>query len=64
MESKDNSRENVYVDKVKLFGKEMERNYITHEEIMKGGQLHFKMDAGPNRSRGTVPEAFPYSMSR
>ena len=64
VESKDNSRENVYVDKVKLFGKEMERNYITHEEIMKGGQLHFKMDAVPNRSRGTVPEAFPYSMSR
>jgi predicted alpha-1,2-mannosidase len=63
VESKDNSLENVYVAKVKLFGKELERNYITHEEIMKGGQLLFKMGSDPNRSRGTESEAYPYSMS-
>ena len=63
VESKDNSRVNVYVEKVKLFGKVMEKNYITHEEIMKGGQLLFKMGSDPNKKRGTETGAFPYSMS-
>jgi predicted alpha-1,2-mannosidase len=63
VESHGNSSKDVYVGKVKLFGREMEKNYITHEQIMKGGQLLFKMDSSPNRSRGTKPEAFPFSMS-
>ncbi|HRW86438.1 MAG TPA: GH92 family glycosyl hydrolase, partial [Bacteroidales bacterium] len=53
VEAKDNSRDNVYVDKVKLFGRELKRNYITHDEIMKGGQLLFRMSGEPNLSRGT-----------
>jgi predicted alpha-1,2-mannosidase len=64
VESKDNSRQNAYVQKVKLFGKEMEKNYITHREIMKGGQLLFRMGPDPNRRRGTETGAFPYSMSK
>jgi predicted alpha-1,2-mannosidase len=64
VESHGNSREDVYVEKVKLFGKELEKNFITHEQIMKGGQLLFKMASEPDRSRGTKEEAFPYSMSR
>jgi predicted alpha-1,2-mannosidase len=64
IESQGNSRENVYVEKVKLFGRELERNFITHEQIMKGGQLLFKMASEPNKSSGTEEEAFPYSMSR
>ena len=64
IESNGNSREDVYVDKVKLFGKELEKNFITHEQIMKGGQLLFKMASEPDRSRGTEPEAVPFSMSR
>ena len=64
IESQGNSRESVYVEKVKLFGRELERNYITHKEIMKGGQLLFKMTSEPNKRRGTEDEAVPYSMSR
>jgi predicted alpha-1,2-mannosidase len=64
VESKDNGSDKVYVEKVKLFGKELEKNYITHDEIMKGGQLLFKMTSEPDKSRGTKEEAFPYSMSR
>ncbi|HPR11981.1 MAG TPA: GH92 family glycosyl hydrolase, partial [Bacteroidales bacterium] len=63
VEAKDNSRDNVYVDKVKLFGRELKRNYITHDEIMKGGQLLFRMSGEPNLSRGTEVKAAPYSMS-
>ncbi|MCU0457340.1 MAG: GH92 family glycosyl hydrolase, partial [Bacteroidales bacterium] len=39
VEAHGNSESDVYVEKVRLFGKELERNYITHREIMKGGQL-------------------------
>ena len=64
VESHGNSPKDVYVGKVKLFGKEMGKNFITHEQIMKGGQLLFRMDSSPDRSRGTEPEAVPFSMSR
>ena len=63
VESKDNSPENVYVEKANLFGRDLDRNYITHEEIMSGGQLLLKMSHEPNMLRGVKQEAFPYSMS-
>jgi len=63
VESHGNSRQDVYAGKVKLFGKELDKNYITHEQIMKGGQLLFKMASEPDKNRGTKEEAVPYSMS-
>jgi predicted alpha-1,2-mannosidase len=64
IEASGNSRENIYVQKTKLFGKSLERNYILHDEILKGGQLLFKMGSYPEKGRGTDEEAYPYSMSR
>lgn len=64
VEAHHNTGKNIYVDKVKLFGNELGKNYITHSQVMKGGQLLFKMAPEPNRSRGTKEESFPYSMSR
>jgi predicted alpha-1,2-mannosidase len=58
-----NSYENVYVDKVTLNGKVYDKNYIRHNDIMNGGKLQFDMTQTPNRSRGTLPESFPYSFS-
>ncbi len=37
------SDKNVYVEKVLLNGKPLNRRYITHSEIMKGGELTFYM---------------------
>ena len=37
--AKNQSPQNVYVQKVVLNGKTLNRNYITHEEIMGGGEL-------------------------
>ncbi|MBR1872335.1 MAG: GH92 family glycosyl hydrolase [Bacteroidales bacterium] len=39
----DNSPEHIYIDKVKLNGKILERDYILYSEIMKGGTLEFFM---------------------
>jgi predicted alpha-1,2-mannosidase len=63
IEASDNSSKNIYVQKVKLFGRTLERNYILHKEIQKGGQLLFKMGSDPDMSRGIEKEDFPYSMS-
>ncbi|UCE03759.1 MAG: GH92 family glycosyl hydrolase, partial [Candidatus Latescibacterota bacterium] len=54
----------VYVDEVWLNGKRLERSYITHDEVVGGGELRFMMSDRPNRERGTGPETLPYSMSR
>jgi len=57
------SAANRYVGGVTLNGRALERVYLTHAEIMAGGELRFRMQAAPNRSWGTGPAARPYSMS-
>ncbi len=47
VEAIDQSDKNVYVKKVMLNGQLLNRLYITHEEIMKGGKLSFYMSAKP-----------------
>jgi predicted alpha-1,2-mannosidase len=47
IEAVDQSDKNVYVKKVLLNGQALDRRYITHEEIMKGGILTFYMRARP-----------------
>ena len=43
IEAKDQGPKNVYVKKVTLNGQPLNRRYITHEEIMAGGNLVFYM---------------------
>ncbi len=43
------SDKNVYVKKVELNGKALDRQFITYEEIMKGGRLTFYMSGKPKR---------------
>ncbi|MBB6610571.1 glycoside hydrolase family 92 protein [Pontibacter sp. Tf4] len=63
IEAPDNSKENLYIQKATLNGKKFEKNWISHEDIMKGGKLKIKMGAEPNMSRGTQADAVPYSFS-
>jgi putative alpha-1,2-mannosidase len=48
--ARNNSEQNVYVQKVMLNGKELNRPYILHEEITNGGELVFEMGNQPNRN--------------
>ncbi|MCB1570570.1 MAG: glycoside hydrolase family 92 protein, partial [Xanthomonadales bacterium] len=52
-----------YIGSVTLDGKPLDRSFIRHEEIMAGGDLHFTMQAEPNRQWATDAKARPYSMS-
>jgi predicted alpha-1,2-mannosidase len=49
MEALQQSERNVYVKKVTLNGKPLDRRYITHAEIMAGGKLVFHMTGRPAR---------------
>ena len=44
------SGKNIYVQSMQLNGKAYEKNYITHEDIMKGGELVFTMASTPLKS--------------
>lgn len=41
------SKDNKYIQEVKLNGEVLKRSYITHEEIMSGGTLELAMGANP-----------------
>lgn len=44
------SKENKYIQEVKLNGQQLDRSYITHREIMDGGTLEFTMGPEPNKT--------------
>ncbi|TDU43053.1 putative alpha-1,2-mannosidase [Gelidibacter sediminis] len=46
----DNSKDNIYIQSISLNGKTIQRNHITHKEIMAGGTLVFKMGDTPNKN--------------
>jgi predicted alpha-1,2-mannosidase len=58
-----NNKKNIYVHEIKLNGKKIDRNYIRHEELLKGGALIFRMGPEPDKKRGTDEKSFPFSMS-
>lgn len=47
--AKNQSKENVYVQKVELNGKTLQRPFIKHSDIMNGGELKFYMTNEPNK---------------
>ncbi len=58
-----NSKENKYIQSATLNGQPFDRTWITHEEILKGGELVFKMGPEPNKKWGTGKNAVPPSMT-
>lgn len=45
-----NSDKNMYIQSVKLNDKELNRTYITHNELISGGKLELEMGAEPNKN--------------
>jgi predicted alpha-1,2-mannosidase len=63
IEAPENNESNIYIRKITLDGKTLDRNYITHNELTAGGRLIFRMTDKPDRKRGIVEKSYPYSMS-
>lgn len=59
-----NSKDNFYVGRLTVDGKDYEKNYLTHSQLLNGVQINFDMVAQPNKQRATAPEDAPYSYSR
>jgi predicted alpha-1,2-mannosidase len=60
--TKNNSPENLYIQSVELNGKPYSKSYITHPDIIAGGELTFVMGPEPNKAFGTAAEDRPQSM--
>jgi putative alpha-1,2-mannosidase len=58
-----NSEQNLYVQSASLNGQPYAKNWISHQDLQKGGALEFRMGANPEKTRGTDPSAYPYSYS-
>lgn len=56
--------DNRYIEAMTINGKSSSRNYITHQELINGGKINFKMASSPNEKRGTDKVDLPYSFSQ
>ena len=59
-----NSDQNLYVQSLAWNGVIHDKNWISHFDLLKGGNLNFIMAATPNKKRGAGPKAYPYSYSK
>lgn len=59
-----NSAQNVYIQSLQVDGNEYTKNYLRHEDLLKGGTLKFEMGDKPNLQRGVRAEDYPYSFSK
>jgi predicted alpha-1,2-mannosidase len=60
--AKENSDQNIYIQSVELNGKDYKYSYITHKDIVKGGELIFNMGPKPNKNFGKEKEFRPQSI--
>ena len=63
IKAKNCSKNNPYIQSIKLNGKPYTKIFITHATLMKGGVLEFEMGPEPNLVLGTNPNDFPYSVN-
>ena len=59
VEAANNSKKNIYIQKVYLNGQPYDKSYLTYEDIIAGGTLKFVMGNKPNKSFGKAPNARP-----
>lgn len=58
-----NNAANKYVQSLQWNGTTVNRNWVSHSELQKGGVLNWTLGDKPNRSRGVGSNAYPYSFS-
>jgi predicted alpha-1,2-mannosidase len=63
IEANNNSDKNVYIQSARLNGVNYNHNWITYNDIINGGTLHFEMSDTPNTKRGIDDADKPYSVS-
>ncbi|MGM0532490.1 MAG: GH92 family glycosyl hydrolase [Bacteroidota bacterium] len=63
IETRNNSKENIYVQSATLNGESLAKPWFYHSELAKGGKLVLEMGPEPNKQWGSDPRDAPPSMS-
>tara|TARA_R110001632_G_scaffold155873_2_gene274097 strand:- start:43239 stop:45557 length:2319 start_codon:yes stop_codon:yes gene_type:complete len=61
--AKHNSAQNIYVQDATLNGKAFNKTFLSHQQLIEGGEISFDMTNKPNKVWATSKDAVPYSMS-
>ncbi|MCR5129985.1 MAG: GH92 family glycosyl hydrolase [Prevotella sp.] len=64
IKAEDNSDSNRYVKEMTFNSKEYTRNFVLNHDLLKGGDIVYKMASEPNLQRGIAKKDLPYSFSR
>ena len=64
VEAPNNSKENIYIQKVYLNGKPYDKSYITYQDIINGSTLKFVMGKKPNKNFGKAPANRPVVLNK
>lgn len=63
IEAPENSKENFYINDMKVNGKKYSKTYLTHDQLIGGAKIKYDMAAEPDKGRATAMEDRPYSFS-
>ena len=64
VEAPNNSKENIYIQKVYLNDKPYNKSYITYNDIINGSTLRFVMGKKPNKNFGKTPVSRPIILNK
>ena len=53
----------IKADNNQLDNRSQTRNFLTHDQLIKGANIQFQMSPVPNKQRGTTEKDVPYSLS-
>jgi len=59
IETKNNSKENIYIQSATFNGKPLDKPWVYHADVVKGGTLVLVMGPAPNKHWGSAPDAMP-----
>jgi predicted alpha-1,2-mannosidase len=59
IEAKNNSSENRYIQSATFNGQSLDKPWIYHRDVVKGGTMVLVMGPQPNKSWGSAPDAMP-----
>jgi predicted alpha-1,2-mannosidase len=59
----ENSDRNKYINSVFYNGKLYDKNWFSHQDLLKGAVINISMSAKPNKQRGIATVDYPFSLS-
>ncbi len=59
--AKNNNPQTVYIQSATLNGQPFDKTFLSHDQIINGGELNFQMDSAPNYNWGAATDSRPTS---